>query len=620
MPPTPLAAPPAACPMHAAADAGVQPGDRLVLPLGRRMVVQRAQGDAGPELRLYHEAQEISFDDPAMFAFGEALAAQHVFAAGAATGWGAGYDWLQVAPLLGQLVEAGVLRRLAPGEPEPPPRPFAQDLARPSPLPPAPSARPREWRDAEALFEQLTGRALDPAFLELVVPVFRVAHMSVDAEGRQVGEANVFPPALRIEVATRWRTCIYDGTRHLADKPMNVAALRSMRAQWPRMMALLLKLRAAYLARYPAAAAGWTVGHLERLATGVLALPTWLLMTGRVANGALHPALSSLFRVTDGLRMVMHQMLFVPVGEPARHPDDPMSAAEVHAYAERNYSFHSDHGVCAGPRAMVDEFLAVLIDGRTPRDGLPDRLDPALDEAVAAIDDALSYGLRGLQAYAVVFSMWPLMVRGYEALAEAAAVTAAAGTPESLALQRRLDTHVQALREGSYLSTEARRLHRDRVYADMLAQCSAGLGEPVGASLSTRLLPWRDEADDRAEAALEHALQRVAGPGADVAGLRSAVLDHLRRTRALLAEAQRVQCALNTHLGRAAPRRALQAADLDLHNRLLGAAQRPLPFLIDELQSILGLEITVTPESIDVTPPIGRHVADRNPAHAVRTH
>jgi hypothetical protein len=45
-------------------------------------------------------------------------------------------------------------------------------------------------------------------------------------------------------------------------------------------------------------------------------VPTFALMRARhrVANGALHPALSSLFRVTYGVRMTMHQMLFVQIG------------------------------------------------------------------------------------------------------------------------------------------------------------------------------------------------------------------------------------------------------------------------------------------------------------------
>ena len=106
-------------------------------------------------------------------------------------------------------------------------------------------------------------------------------------------------------------------------RPMNVSALKSMREHWPVMMQLLARVRAAYLRRCPEAAAGFTVGQLERLATAVLALPSYLLMRTdiQLPEGAMHPALSSLFRVTDGLRMTLHQMLFVPIGEPTLLPD-----------------------------------------------------------------------------------------------------------------------------------------------------------------------------------------------------------------------------------------------------------------------------------------------------------
>jgi hypothetical protein len=406
--------------MHSASAAGVQRRDRLALPLHQRALVQFATGEQGQrELRLFVADKEISFDDPALFAFGEVLG------------------------------EAGALRR--------PRTPRAGVTATPGP--PCATCCSNWWTTAccaastptktcghraratmarvnrccrrrrprrpaagttpTAVTQELTGRALDPAWLELVVPVFRVAHMALDADGRQVGEANVFPPALRLDVPTRWRECIYAGTRHRSERPMNVTALKSMRAHWGTMMALALHVRQAFLRRYPEAAAGWTVGHLERLSTCVLALPTWLLMRqpGAVANGELHPALSSLFRVTDGVRMTMHQMLFVPIGEPALDPDTPMSAAEIHAYAERNYSFHSEHGVCAGPQAMVDEFLSVLVDGRAPRDGVSMPVAPQIADAMQAVDAAIDYGLRGLQAYAVVFSLWPRMARSYEALA-----------------------------------------------------------------------------------------------------------------------------------------------------------------------------------------------------------
>lgn len=628
--PRPQAPLPMACPWPVAY-VGLQPDDRLLLPVARRMVVQCLPGATGPVLTLFHGTQEITFDELWQFDFGQTLARQHVFRAADATGWGRGYAWAQVQEWLQDLLDAGVLRRLSADEPAPALRPVTDGLAVDSPLPPAPCARPRAWHEAGTLMTELTGRAFDPAWLELAVPVFRIAHPALDAEGRQVGEANVFPPALRLDVPTRWRTCIYDGTRHLAAQPMNVAALKAMRTHWPQMMALLRRQRAAYLARYPEAAEGWTVGHLERLATSVLALPTWLLMRAQrpVASGALHPALSSLFRVTDGLRMVMHQMLFVPVGEPARRPDDRVTAAEVHAYAERNYAFHSEHGVCAGPRAMVDEFLAVLMDGRLesrPDErpvGWPADAEPALDEAMAALDDALDYGLRGLQVYAVGFSLWPQMVRDYEALAAAVrqALEAAGdgGRAGPLAdLHQRLQAHLQSLSASSYLATEPLREHRDRVYADMLAQCTRGLREPAGDPLAQRLQPWAAATDAAAEAALARAWRQALGAAVDTGALQGLTLAILRRTRALVAEAERVQGRLNHHLGRPDPRRPLQAADLDLHNLLQGAAQRRLPFLLDELQAILGCTLSVTATQIDVTFPLGRPSAGRPPAQALR--
>ena len=226
-------------------------------------------------------------------------------------------------------------------------------------------AAARSWVDAESLMLELTGTALDINYLEVVVPVFRTGHLFVDRDGRQVGEANVFPMTARIEVQTDWRGCPYAGNRYQTEKPMNVTALRAMRQHWRPMMAMLMQIREAYLSRFPDARAGWTVGHVERLSTAVLALPSYLMLRGDagVANGNLHPALSNLFRVTDGLRMVMHQMLFLPVMETMRAPDAPVSAAEVLAYADRNYSFHSDHGVCAGPRFMIEDFLGVILDG-----------------------------------------------------------------------------------------------------------------------------------------------------------------------------------------------------------------------------------------------------------------
>ncbi len=199
---------------------------------------------------------------------------------------------------------------------------------------------------------------------------------------------------------------------------MNVTALKSMGKHWTQMMVALLRIRDAYLCRFPQAQHGWTVGDLELLSTLVLTVPTYLLMRTqqRVENGHLHPVLSSMYRVTDGVRMIIHHMLFTPTYEPTLPPDAPMTSAEIYAYAERNRVFHSDHGVCAGPRAMIEEFLHVLVDGKPVEGAESVVLDAPVHAALEDLNPAFDYCLYGLQAYAVVFSLWPTMSRTYERL------------------------------------------------------------------------------------------------------------------------------------------------------------------------------------------------------------
>ena len=86
----------------------------LRLPLHQRMVVQQGQGDDGqPVLQLFYGDQEVSFDEPALFCFGQTLARQARFAAGDAMHWtsdGSTLPWTQVQPLL---APAGGSRRAA---------------------------------------------------------------------------------------------------------------------------------------------------------------------------------------------------------------------------------------------------------------------------------------------------------------------------------------------------------------------------------------------------------------------------------------------------------------------------------------------------------------------------
>lgn len=604
--------PAAACPFHAAASMPaaaprLQPGDVLHLPLHQRMVTQRATGDDGqPELRLFYADKEIAFDEPELFEFGETLAKQSRFIAGDALGWGQPGGWGRVRGLLEQLIEEGVLRHADDGDLDE--RILGEAGVQPSPLQPAQTNRPRSWHELPGLMQELAGRPLDIGHLELVVPIFRVAHMSMDAEGRQVGESNAFPAVLRVDVETRWRTCIYAGSRYQDDKPMNVSALKAMRAHWGPMMAMLLKVREAYLARCPEARAGWTVGHLERLSTAVLALPALQLMRreGRVENGRLHPVLSSMFRVTDGLRMTMHHMLFIPFGEPTRKPNTPMTAPEVHAYAERAFSLHSEHGVCAGPKVMIDEFLSVIIDGRTPRDGLPETLDAELQATLADIEPAIDYALLGLQAYAAVFSLWPMTMRCYEQLNTVVqAWVQDEPTAPVLALQHWLKPIIRRLRSATHLATEAWRADRDFVYGDMYAQSERALsGRWPARSLAECLAPRTVTADEPAVRELLAAVHRRFGAGAGAVQHEhrvmwlSTLMQYFVQAQAVVRTAGEAQGRINRLLGRDEPARRFSVADIDLYVQLVGLTDGRVPFLLHELEQVFGLRVDIDAASL----------------------
>ena len=393
--------------------------DELVFPLSKGAFTQYWEDENTPrELRVFYRDKEITFDDPHFFAFGEALVKQSRFRAGDALQWGGEYKWPRIRQMLEDLIEADVLKYVDEIEDLPG---ALRHEERETLLMPARVDHGKTWDDAEEIMQMISGKPISTGHVELVIPIFRVAHMYIDADDRQVGEANVFPPAMRLDRPTLWRTCTYSGTRYQPDLPMNVTALRIMRNQWRQMMVIIRRVSDAYKARFPEVAErGWTVGDIERMTVCVLALPTYQLMRveGRIENGKLHPALSSAFRLTDGLRMLMHHMLFVPFGEPTRSSDTPMTGAEAHQYAERNFSFHTDQGVCAGPPAMVEDFLAVILDGADPKGGWPEQLDPEVQEALDEVEKGVDYGLLGLQAFGSVFSLFPTSTAGHAELRE----------------------------------------------------------------------------------------------------------------------------------------------------------------------------------------------------------
>jgi hypothetical protein len=592
------------CP--AQAHTALLPDDALCFPLARRSVVQRDQDEQGSErLRLFHGDHELEFDDPRFFGFGEALARADQFVARDAMAWGQGYAWAEVEPLLAQLRDEGLLIPANRRDQMPD---AARVGPRPSPLPAAQTTLPRDWHDCEAITAQLTGRALPLAHLELVVPIFRIAHMALDADGRQVGESNVFPMPLRLDVPTEWRTCVYPGSRYLDDKPMNVTALKAMRAHWPVVVAALSRVREAYVQRFPAAAQAMTLADVECLSTLVLALPAYMLMrqSAAVANGYLHPALSSMFRVTDGLRMVSHQMLFVPVGEATWLPDAVVSASDIHDYAERNQSFHSSHGVCAGPSAMISAFLQLMVDGRLPADAAVGPLPDDVEAALGAIDQAFAYGLLGLQAHATVFSLWPIQTRCWARLGELIEAWPEPHGPQLARLREHLAETMQLLTHQSLHATEAWRRNRETVYEAIHQHTAQGLGEPDVPPLRSWLDGQLDPSQREASTLHIATMLRARWAPADDADrfridvISELLVDVIGRTQAVLQRAETIQGRINTLLGRAAAPHPFHALDIDIHVLLQGHEARRLPHLLDGLAELLGIRLDISAQHIHI--------------------
>ena len=580
--------------------------DELIFPHHKRVVVQYVTDTSGGRaLHLYYGEKEIAFDEPELFAFGEALARSERFVARDAMAWGAGYAWSRIQALLAQLLDEGILHRV---EADTSDAVAPHNGSCPSPRPPAESAVPRTWLECEAITCEWTGHPVELGYVEAIVPIYRVAHCALDAEDRQVGEANVFPKSLRLDISTEWRTCQYPGSRFQQELPMNVTALKSMRIHWKPMMVTLRRIREAYLRRVPQAQDGWTVGSLERLATLILTVPAYMLMRSHnaVVNGQLHPVLSSMYRVTDGVRMTTHYMLFIPVDVPTRAPDAPVTSDEIYAYAECNALFLSDFGVCAGPKAMMDEFLHVLIDGKPVEGEESVVLDPAIEAALAGLDAAFNYGFYGLQAHAVVFSLWPAIARTYERLWDMLEAWPEEASETLLALRNRLQGSVTLMRTRSFIRTEAWRASRERAYADMYEQAARGLGsEGAGRTLSASLTPVWEGHHGYAMAQLRVLLgQRLCPPhvrqSPALEGLVACVMDYLRQEQAIVRATCEIQQCINDLLGRTPPLRPLQASDLYVYYLLQDVKRQP-PYLVHDLEEGLGLHIVVTSNTIEIT-------------------
>jgi hypothetical protein len=581
----------------------LEPTDRLFVPHRKRLSQSYVINEEGiRELRIDYGLKEISFDEEHLFPFGEQLVKVASFTGETAMSWGPGYEWAELGPLLEALVEEGIVKQGDGGDDR------GGGGIVPSPLPPSVCPMPRSWSAAEceAITRDLTNHPVEIGYLEAAVPSFRIAHPAMDADQRQVGEANVFPPALRLDRDTEWRVCQYSGSRYRDDAPMNVTALKAMIKHWKPMMVSLLAVREEVQKRILGDRQQWTVGDLHTLSCVVLALTAFPLMKGGGTSPQplLHPVLSSLFRITDGIRMTTYEMLFL-LAEKPRSPDDPMTAAELYNYAEQHGVLISDTGVCAGPKALIDEFLTVAVDGAVVEGTEGLELAPEVRSVLAEMPLVVDYGLSGLQVWGLSHSLWLSMSRAYEAvlgIVEPVAARAVADGPFAL-LIKQLRAGWGVLKRMQLTLDYDREVHQ-RAYTDAYERSWRGLSAPVGkASLAEELTPVGETAEHRAALAqLSTALRdRLGELDVDAppiaAGVAEALVRYLREEQTVLASVSRVLESINAMLGRPRPTRPLSARDFRVYYALTGGN---FPYLLDSFSSAMGLQVDCGAEAIGI--------------------
>ncbi len=577
----------------------VDPHETLYLPLRRRFMSEYVTTPEGTrELRIFYGLKEITIDEPDLLSFGENLLKQDEFMAGSATLWSEGepYPWERVRELLEALLDEEILSREAPK-----PAPSESDVHRSWMEAEARRVAPTEplwWNpDCPRVMERLVGRPLELGFLEAVIPVHRVAHPALDAEGRHIGESNVFPDAMRMKLPTDWRPCPYPGSRYRDEAMMNVTALKSMTRHWKSVLQGVLAVREEFLRHHPLLPDGrWRLGDLHALCCAVLALPTLRLMRANapVPNGELDPVLSSMFRVTDGVRMVTAYMLFLP--ELPMPYDTPMTAAELLRFTEQDNHFLSTRGVCAGPPHMVEEFLATLMDGK-PVAGVPRPAEEWDDEIPTAMD----YGMRGLQLYCLQFNLWSHMCRAYESIR--AALLDVEDEPGGIWSRMRARVERDwAMILPTRLHTSTQRDWAEARYIEMFDQAQRGLKgfrEDALLRLQDVFTPARDEMDGKTRRQLRQMLRSLAGspPGARRDALDTiadAAAEFLALERSTLRALEGVQRQVNALLQRPHPARKFSSADLSLHLRLRQGTIGVLPYLLDVFRDELGIVVENT--------------------------
>jgi len=185
----------------------------------------------------------------------------------------------------------------------------------------------------------------------------------IDVEGRPMGEGKA-PELCKKDIPFEMKKCPYPGTRKNHKKPMNVSALKQMRASWNESLNVIRLIRDLYLEQNPK-------NKLElvdvwKITIYASYLPTFMLYKkeNRFLNHCVPSVIASVYKMFIGLKTPVERMIQEEfVGE---SKFDNITSKIIHDYAEENGSFVGPDEVCGGPENLVVEFLEAFMDLSIP--------------------------------------------------------------------------------------------------------------------------------------------------------------------------------------------------------------------------------------------------------------
>ncbi|HET9627330.1 MAG TPA: hypothetical protein VFP84_38490 [Kofleriaceae bacterium] len=381
----------------------LQPEEVLFIPKRKRMTHSRVKSEAGQDvLHLFYGEIELIFDEPDIAPMGEKLLAVERFRADEAMTWSNAepHSWERVRELLESLLEVNMLKRASQAA-----APASATATYPARLGLAPEDRePRTYSGADAArcpmhTQEGFGHAVDLGNLEVLVPIYRVAHPALDTDGRQVGENNVTPRTLFLDLPAQRKLCQYPGSRYQNELPMNQTALKHMSKRWPELLSLSEQMRTAVTARMPPRdPAALQAGELHFHAVCQLAAVGYVMVRGvdPTPNGQLDGGLAAMFRLIDGVRLVTNDIL--------RHQEHqhgcevPVTAQTILDWAERYAVYNGNFGVCAGPPGLIEEYVRTLVGELAA----PIQAEPSVGERLGDLEAAIDYGLLGQRVECIV--------------------------------------------------------------------------------------------------------------------------------------------------------------------------------------------------------------------------